>query len=45
MQGIKLPLHKLITPAINILQVLHQSNFKVSFIQLINKAQENGKIK
>ena len=45
MQGIKLPLHKLITPTINILQVLHQSSFKVLFIQLIKKAQENGKIK
>ena len=37
MQGIKLPLHKLITPTIYILQILHQSRFKVSFIELINK--------
>ena len=40
----KLALRKLITLPVNILQVLHQSNFKVSFIQLISKAWQNGKI-
>ena len=45
MQGIKLSLHKLIMSTINILQVLHQPSLKESFIQLINKAWENGKIK
>ena len=45
MYGMKLALHKLITPTNNILRVLYQLKFKLSFIYLINKAWQNGKLK
>ena len=44
MQGINLPLRKLIMPTINILLVLHHSSFKVSFIHLIKKGRRMEKL-